>query len=213
MNGQGSGGGGALVLIFGLWVIAVAFAFNQLGENTDGETGATASGVPSPSPTPDLTFGLDCETDEACTTPVTRAELAGALDRALDLPDATGDAFADDDGLEQEPAINRLAAGGLIGGCGEAAVCPESGATRAQLAAILVRAFGIEPGGPDAFDDDDGNPFEAEINAVAASGFTGGCGERRFCPDSQVSRQQLRDLLGRIVAFAPDAEPSASPSP
>ncbi|HEX2767001.1 MAG TPA: S-layer homology domain-containing protein [Candidatus Limnocylindria bacterium] len=203
MSGQGSGGGGALVAIFGLWVIGVAIAFSQLGDSGN----ATESLVPSP--TPDPNFGLDCSTDEACATPASRAELAGALDIALRPPEATDDAFDDDDGLDQEAAINRLAAAGLIGGCNDRAFCPESGATRAQLAAILVRAFDIEPGGDDAFDDDNGNPFEAEINAVAAAGFSGGCGERRFCPDSEVSRRALRDLLTRIAGLT--AEPSATP--
>jgi hypothetical protein len=208
MSGQGSGGGGALVLLFGLWVVAVAFAFSQL---TDEAPDATTSVAPSP--TPDLTFGLDCTTDEACATPVTRAELAGALDRALDLPDAADDVFTDDDGLEQEPAIDRLAAAGLIGGCAETEFCPEAGATRGQLAAILVRAFEIPPGGPNAFDDDDDSIFEPEINAVAAAGFSGGCGERRFCPAGEVTRRELRDLLVRIVTFPPEASASASATP
>lgn len=195
------------MLLFGLWVVAVFLVVGPLRESaTEPSTSASTSAQPSvatPSPTPDLTFGLDCDTDADCATPVTRAELAGALDRALDLPGATGDRFADDDGLEQEDAINRLAAAGLIGGCGETEFCPDDGATRAQLAAILVRAFDITPGGPDAFDDDNDSIFEAEINAVAASGFSGGCGERRFCPTDPVSRQALRDLLARIVSFVP----------
>lgn len=202
MSGQGSGGGGALVLLFGLWVVAVGFAFSRLGDTSEPVTASIAPSV-APSPTPDANFGLDCSTDEACATPVTRAELALALDIALDVAEATDDAFDDDDGIDEEPAINRLAAAGLIGGCGERTFCPESGATRAQLAAILVRAFDIERGGDNAFDDDDGHPFEAEINAVAAAGFSGGCGERRFCPDAEVSRQALRDLLSRIVALVP----------
>jgi hypothetical protein len=210
LSGQGSGGGGALVLLLGLWLVAVVFVVSRLGDDQDDPA---ASIQPSPSPTPDLTFGIECETSDECAEPVSRAEVAGALDVALDLPPTTSDPFVDDDDNEHTQAINRVAAAGLMSGCGETQFCPDDGATRAQLAAILVRAFGIAPGGPNAFDDDDGNLFEPEINAVAAAGFSGGCGERRFCPNDPVSRQALRDLLARIVTFVPEASaaPSATP--
>jgi hypothetical protein len=210
LSGQGSGGGGALVLLLGLWLVAVVFVVSRLG---DDPTGPSGSAQPSPSATPDLTFGIDCETSDECASPVTRAELAGALDVAFELPPTTEDRFTDDDELEQHASINRVAAAGLMGGCGETEFCPDSGATRGQLAAIFVRGLGLAPGGPNAFDDDDGHIFESDINAVAAAGFTGGCGERRFCPDSPVSRQALRDLLGRIVSAVPDASPAASAVP
>jgi hypothetical protein len=208
MSGQGSGGGGALVLLFGLWVVAV---FIVVGPLRDSPPEATESIAPSP--TPDLTFGIVCETEEDCAGSVSRAELASALDTALELPTTSDDRFTDDDGTEHEDAINRIAAAGLMGGCGDETFCPDDGATRGQLAAILVRSFQIAPGGPNAFDDDDGSLFEADINAVAAAGFSGGCGERRFCPDREVSRQALRDLLSRVVAFlpSPSATPSAAP--
>ena len=206
MSGQGSGGGGALVLLLGLWLAAVIFVVAPLGNAEPTPSlapGTDASAAPSPSPTPDLTFGLACATDAECAEPVTRAEMAGALASALGVPASGADAFTDDDGIEQEPAIDALATAGLIGGCSEDRFCPDAGATRAELAAILVRAFEVPRSGPDAFDDDNGHQFEAQIDAIAAAGFTGGCGDRLFCPDGEVSRQALRDLLTRIVALIP----------
>lgn len=204
MSGQGSGGGGALVLLLVFWVVAV---FVVVGPLRDAPREALASVSPTasivPSPTPDLTFGISCNSATECEGPVTRAEMAGALDAALDLPVTTANQFSDDDGIEQEAAINRMAAAALIGGCDETRFCPDDGATRAQLAAILVRAFDVPAGTEDAFDDDDGHIHEGAINAVAAAGFSGGCGDRRFCPDNPVSRQELRHLLARIVTFAP----------
>ena len=203
MSGQGSGGGGALVVLLVFWVVAV---FIVVGPVRDApEEAAVASVLPSvaPSPTPDLTFGIDCDSATACEEPVTRAEMAGALDVALDLPVTTANSFTDDDGTEHEASINRMAAAGLIGGCDDSRFCPDDGATRAQLAAILVRSFDLPAGTEDAFGDDDGHPHEGAINAVAAAGFSGGCGERTFCPNNPVSRQELRELLGRITALAP----------
>jgi hypothetical protein len=211
LSGQGSGGGGALVLLLGLWLVAVVFVVSRLGDEPAPE--ALPSVEPAtPSPTPDLTFGIACETDADCDAPATRAEMAGAIDSILGLAPTTDNTFTDDDGIAQEPAINRMAAAGLIGGCSETTFCPDASATRAQLAAILVRSFPVPAGTENAFDDDDGHIHEAAINAVAAAGFSGGCGERRFCPDDPVSRQELRDLLGRIVGVLPAAPAAPEPS-
>ena len=207
MSGQGSGGGGALVLLLVLWVVAV---FIVVGPLRDAPSDAVADQSVEPTPTPDLTFGIACETTVDCEAPATRAETAGAMGVALSLPLTTANPYVDDDENPHESAINRIAAAGLMGGCTETRFCPDDSTTRAQLAAILVRAFGLTPGGPNAFDDDDGSLFEPEINALAAAGFSGGCGDRLFCPDQAVSRQAMRDLLGRVVTFL--AEPSASPS-
>ena len=210
MSGQGSGGGGALVLLLVLWVVAV---FIVVGPLRDAPSDEAADQSTEPTPTPDLTFGIACDTSTDCEAPVTRAETAGAIDVALVLPPTTANPYVDDDENEHESSINRIAAAGLMGGCSETRFCPDDSATRGQLAAILVRAFGLTPGGPNAFDDDDGSIFEPEINAIAAAGFSGGCGDRLFCPDREVSRQALRDLLGRVVTFLPEssASPSAAP--
>jgi hypothetical protein len=210
LSGQGSGGGGALVLLLGLWLVAVVFVVSRLGDEPTPEAVPSVD-LATPSPTPDLTFGIPCETAADCDAPATRAEMAGAIDSLLGLAPTPDNPFTDDDGIQQEAAINRMAAAGNIGGCGETTFCPDASATRAQLAAILVRSFGVPAGTENAFDDDDGHIHEAAIDAVAAAGFSGGCGERRFCPDDPVSRQELRDLLSRILEVLPEA--SAEPEP
>lgn len=55
-------------------------------------------------------------------------------------------AFWDDDGSVFESAIERLAAAGVTNGCNPPSndrFCPDSYVTRGQMAAFLVRAFGI----------------------------------------------------------------------
>lgn len=78
---------------------------------------------------------------------VTRGQLASFLDRALDLPDAESDAFADDAGIAHEAAINRVAAAGLTAGCGEARYCPDGSVTRSQLIRFLERAIAPDAAG------------------------------------------------------------------
>ena len=71
--------------------------------------------------------------------------MAAFLDRALDLPAATGIDFIDDDGSLFEPAIERLAAAAITKGCnppGNTMFCPDDYVTRGQMAAFLHRALG-----------------------------------------------------------------------
>lgn len=80
--------------------------------------------------------------DEYCPErPVTRAEAATFLVRALELPPGP-DRFADDDGSTHEPDIERIAAPRITRGCGPQLFCPRESVTRGQMAAFLHRAIG-----------------------------------------------------------------------
>ncbi|HYI65762.1 MAG TPA: S-layer homology domain-containing protein [Candidatus Limnocylindrales bacterium] len=72
---------------------------------------------------------------------VTRGQMASFLARALDLPGATRDYFADDDRSARQTDINRLAESGITSGCSQGRFCPEAGITRGQMAAFLHRAL------------------------------------------------------------------------
>ena len=72
---------------------------------------------------------------------VSRAQMAGFLVRALNLPAATKDYFSDDNNSSLEAAINATAEAGLTGGCGDGKYCPSTAVTREQMAAFLLRAF------------------------------------------------------------------------
>ena len=81
--------------------------------------------------------------------PVTRAQMAAFLVRALSLPGWTGgDRFADDDGSLFEQDIEALAASGVTRGCNPPVndrYCPTAPVRRDQLASFLARALGLEP--------------------------------------------------------------------
>lgn len=91
---------------------------------------------------------------------------------------------------------------GITRGCSETEFCPDRAISRAQMAAFLARALEL-PDGPDAFDDDDGNPLEREIDALANAGITGGCGERRFCPNALVSRAAMATFMANAFELPP----------
>lgn len=84
-----------------------------------------------------------CTADSFCPDdPVTRAQMAAFITRALDLPAVGVDAFSDDVGDIHEAAINALASAQITSGCDAGRpelFCPHDTVTRAQMAAFLVR--------------------------------------------------------------------------
>jgi hypothetical protein len=83
-----------------------------------------------------------CEPNKFCRLQaVSRAQMAGFLRRALDLPAATKDYFTDDSHETLESSINALAAAGITGGCANDRYCPRSAVSREQMAAFIMRAF------------------------------------------------------------------------
>jgi hypothetical protein len=78
--------------------------------------------------------------------PVSRAQMASFLVRALDLPAATDpDHFRDDDGSTHEADIDSLFEAGITSGCAADLYCPSASVTRGQMAAFLYRAFANLP--------------------------------------------------------------------
>jgi glucose/arabinose dehydrogenase len=130
---------------------------------------------------------------------VTRVQMAQFLVRAFDHPSTTTDYFTDDNGITGESSINALAEAGITGGCAPNLFCPTRPVTRAQMAIFLVNELNLPPSGTDFFDDDDGKTGESSINALAAAGLTGGCGTRRYCPSSNVTREQMAAFLHRAL--------------
>ncbi len=55
------------------------------------------------------------------------------------------------------------------------------------------------PAGYDPFDDDNGSSFEDDIEWMAYHGVTLGCGERQFCLDSPLTRQELAAFVARVL--------------
>lgn len=148
-----------------------------------------------------------CDVDLFCTyNPITRGQLAAMLARTMELPAATMDYFSDDNGTTHEHDINRIAEAGLTAGCGGGRYCPTATLTRGQLASLLVAALQLPQATADYFSDDNGLPHEADINALAEAGLTGGCGPKTYCPAAPVTRGQMAAYLHR--GFGAEAEPA-----
>lgn len=149
-------------------------------------------------------YVFGCDTDRYCPDrALSRAEAAALIDRIVRPPATTVDAFDDDDGRWAEGSLNRLAAAGIISGCGARVSCLDSPVTRGELAALLRRAFAIPTTNADRFTDDESSIFETDINAIAAIGITRGCHDRadRFCPEEPVFRDQAATLFSRTIRW------------
>ena len=127
---------------------------------------------------------------------VTREQMASFLVRALGLPDTTTDFFTDDETSVHESDINSLAASEITTGCTPTQFCPTQRVTREEMASFLARALNLGSG-IDFFTDDETSIHEADINGLAASGITTGCGGGRFCPTASVTRGQMAAFLYR----------------
>ena len=143
---------------------------------------------------------IGCGSGRFCPTdPVTRAQMASFLVRALGLPRAGTDYFDDDSGSLHQADINALAAAGITLGCGSRVYCPARAVSREEMASFLVRALELPASTTDFFTDDAASPHQADINALAASGITRGCGAATYCPSSAVSREEMAAFLHRAL--------------
>ena len=104
-----------------------------------------------------------------------------------------------------------LAEEGITKGCNPPLndmFCPDGKLTRGQMAAFLVRFFGLtDPGGDDAFIDDDDSIFERDINILAAAGITSGCNPPEstlYCPDALIDRGQMAAFFVRALGLTDD---------
>jgi hypothetical protein len=155
-----------------------------------------------------VTNGCNAAGDRFCPADgVTRGQMAAFIVRLLELPGGEPDRFDDDNGSIFEAVIDSLAAAGITTGCTSTSFCPDGVVTRGEMAVFLVRAFGLAPSATDAFSDDDGSPYETEIDAVAAAGVTLGCGPGAFCPESFVTREQMASFLTRAAGLDPIGVP------
>lgn len=115
--------------------------------------------------------------------------------------------FSDDEGSVHESDIIELYERGVTQGCAADLYCPDRAVTRGEMATFLVRAFDLPASVIDGFSDDAGSIHGSDINALAASGITKGCGPTEFCPERAVTRAEMATFLVRALEL-----PSGSPA-
>jgi len=144
---------------------------------------------------------------------ITRGEAAAFFHRVMGLPATSKDFFRDDGNSRFQNAINRLAAEGIVRGCAPRAFCPDRLLTRAEFAAMAVRALGLSRDVPDAFSDDNRHWAESAIDAFAAAGITKGCGPGSFCPDRRLTRGEASAFFVRVDDLMQPLGQASAPTP
>ncbi len=177
----------------GLFAVGAATGVVTVAEGLDYET--------APSHTLTVSVSDGSLTDTATVT-VTLTDVDEGPPPIIIDPDY--DPFDDDNGSIFEDDIEWLSLSGITSGCGTRIFCPKLTVTRGQMAAFLNRAFNLPPATQDYFTDDDTSIFEDDINRLAQSGITKGCGTTTFCPTGNVTRGQMAAFLVRAFGYTDD---------
>jgi hypothetical protein len=91
----------------------------------------------------------------------------------------------------------------MAAGCDPLLFCTYNVTRRDELAVFLSRLLGLPAASKDYFDDDEGSRFEAYHDRMAEAGIMTGCGSRKFCATSAVTRQFLAVTLARALQLPP----------
>ncbi len=94
---------------------------------------------------------------------------------------------------------------GMTVGCDPTLFCTYNRTRRDEMAVFISRLLRLPTTTQNRFTDDDGTRYEPWINRVGLAGVMPGCGVRKFCPSSYVSRQATAITLFRALEL-PDSE-------
>ena len=106
-------------------------------------------------------------------------------------------AFGDIASSVHKSNISAIARVGVTKGKTATMYGPDEAVTRGQMAAFIRRALNLPASAVDAFTDDNGSTFEADINAIAAFGITKGKTATTFGPNDMVTRGQMAAFITR----------------
>ena len=140
--------------------------------------------------------------DGSHSEPARGAGLAGKVPAVKAAPVTKPDIrFTDILLSDQAAAIEQLAVREILTGKGNGRFDPDAGMTRAEFAAIVVRALGLTPVTSGAFSDVAADKWYAPYIGTATSyGIIQGVSNGRFNPEGSVSRQEAAVMLARAAS-------------
>ena len=110
--------------------------------------------------------------------------------------------FADAAGKWYEATVNEMGSRKIIAGRSASAFDGEASITRAEFAAILIRALGLPADGTSGFSDVPATAWYTGTAATSAQyGLVAGKGENRFDPNAAITRQEAMLMLQRAAAL------------
>lgn len=109
--------------------------------------------------------------------------------------------FKDIEKLTNKDEIEFLASRLVIQGKTPETFEPNKPITRAQFAALVSRALGLQTSGENPFNDTSGKWYEQDIQALYEAGITKGTTASTFNPEAPITRQQAAAFTGRILEY------------
>lgn len=111
--------------------------------------------------------------------------------------------FADMAGHWADQAVKLMASRHVVVGMTAVNFVPENNVTRAEFAAMLLRALLIEPSaaGKSFKDVDEGAWYAAVVKTAAAQGLVKGYDDGTFKPNQKITRQELAAMTSRALAM------------
>ncbi|UJF32362.1 fibronectin type III domain-containing protein [Paenibacillus hexagrammi] len=121
-------------------------------------------------------------------------------------------AFADVKGHWAEAAINDMGSRMVINGVDDRTFLPEQNITRAEFAAMLVRALGLKPNASRAsFADVSASSWYSDYVGTAVEyGLVQGFGDGNFQPEATITREQAMVMTAKALRLTNDALPKLS---
>ncbi|MEA4919530.1 MAG: S-layer homology domain-containing protein [Clostridiaceae bacterium] len=108
--------------------------------------------------------------------------------------------FTDTAGKWYVAVVTEMASRKVIGGIGENIFAGDRSITRAEFAAILIRALGLPADGTSGFSDvPTGAWYSGSVATAAQYGLVTGKGDNRFDPDDYITRQEAMTMLQRAA--------------
>ncbi|MEA4893726.1 MAG: S-layer homology domain-containing protein [Oscillospiraceae bacterium] len=108
--------------------------------------------------------------------------------------------FTDTTGKWYAAVAAEMASRKILSGIGENMFAGDLSITRAEFAAILVRALGLSADGTSIFSDVSASAWYSGTVATAAQyGLVTGKGDNRFAPDAYITRQEAMTMLQRAA--------------
>ncbi len=157
---------------------------------------------------------VGCQTDHLCPDqPVKRWQLAVILVRQFEGTEPetdtepetepeTENTFSDVEDIWWSTYVQHLSELELTNGCTRDSLCLDQQLTRAQAAHFIVKALDLQGNTETSgFNDIEGNPHTAAINALFAAGITKGCYALplQFCPDRLITLQEFATMMFRAA--------------
>ncbi|QWI47047.1 S-layer homology domain-containing protein [Bacillus mycoides] len=138
---------------------------------------------------------------------MTREQLAAFLYRYLKPVDTNENPYGDINDSPFKKEITALTKRGIFSVNSEKKFNPKNTASRAEIAAVLTKAFNLKVKANYEFNDMKGHWANESVKALYSNGIANGIGNKNFGPSANVTREQMAMFLYKAINLDPNYIP------